>query len=393
MLNYIIIAACVLAAIGIIVGFIRGYTRLSCWGGTVAGTALIAFIVDRAEIVPEGQWHGFIMLGVAAGVMLVLMLLFGLVKRFLARCINGSQKLSLYRQYDDIEANDERILMALDRGDRKAYRRHAAVKFKQRRGAWGGVDRVFGAITLTINIFVAVAIIAALVLFVCDAANIIAVTDPLKEVYDSEFWQGFGSAIAIDMVVIALMCMCIRLGYNNGILSFIAVLAVLALIAGAGYLAYMLTFNGGLFAPAAQGFYDSVLAQPLEGFEEALKNVGLSGLFVSECIITAIIFVVLLIPVIIISVFIPRAAESLRGFVTVSAIDGALGAIVLTAVVFGILAMLGALLWQVHDLSGFEVFNGYMSRTFVTDGLYGDNGIAALEFIKGLPIRAWLGLD
>ena len=38
-----------------------------------------------------------------------------------------------------------RILLSLDKGDKKAYRKYSRVRFRRRRGAWGVVDRVFGA--------------------------------------------------------------------------------------------------------------------------------------------------------------------------------------------------------------------------------------------------------
>lgn len=394
MLTYIIIAACVLAAIGLIVGFALGYIRLSCWGGAVLGTALICFVVDKAGFIPGdgNSWHGFIMLIVALVTLIVLTLLFALVRRYLKKRVALSQKLSFYRQYDEKEANDERILIALDKKDKKSYRRYSSRRFPQRRGVWGGVDRIFGALTLTVNIFVAVAIVGALALIVIDAAQITAAKDALSVVYDNAFWQGEGSAMALDLIVITLMCMCVRAGYNGGILSALSTLIIIALIGGAGYLAYHLAFNTELFNSAAQGFYDSVLKNLLSGFQDQLNSWQLTSLTIGKIVITAGLFIVMLIPVIIISVFIPRAFDKLRGYVTVQAVDGAVGAVVLTAVVFAVLIFLGALLWQINDLDGFSIFNSYMSRSHVADGLYGDNYVATLSFMVDLPLRSWLGL-
>ena len=383
---YIIIAACVLAAIGIIVGFILGYIRLSCWGGTVAGTAGICLVVDRTGIVPQGRWHGIIMLAIALGVLLLLTLLCSLVRRYISRRVEKSKKLSFYRQHDEIEANDESILIALDKKDKKSYRKHSSRRFRMKRGAWGAVDRVFGAITLTLNIFVAVAIIAALGLIVIDAAQIGAAKEFLADIYSNAFWQGEGSALAIDMLVIALMCMCVRAGYNGGILSALSTLIIIGLIGGAGYLAYHLVFNVEAFNGAAQGIYDNLLANALANVQETLEVIG-------KIIMTAVLFIVLLIPAIIISVFVPRAFDKLRSFETVSAIDGAFGAVVLTAVVFGVLLFLGAVLWQISDLDGFKIFNSYMENSYVARGLYNDNGLASLSFLTNLPLREWVGLN
>lgn len=395
MLTYIIIAACVLAAIGIIVGFALGYIRLSCWGGTVIGTALICFVVDRSGLVPSGSsapWHGLIMLGVALGTLLVLTIICALVRRYLVRRVAVSQKLSFYRQYDEKEANDERILIALDKGDKKSYRKFSSRRFTRKRGVWGVVDRVFGAITLTINIFAAIAIVGALALIIIDAAQITVAKDALAPVYNNALWQGEGSAIALDLIVITLMCMCIRSGYNGGILSALSVLIVIALIGGAGYLAYHMAFNTGLFDGAAQGFYDSVLKNALSGFQANLDKFQLTPLTIGKIVITAGLFIVLLIPAIIISIFVPRAFDKIRGYQTVEAVDGAFGAVILTAVVFAVLVFLGAILWQVNDIQGFEVFNSYIERSHVANGLYGDNNVATFDFIVNLPLRTWLGL-
>ncbi len=390
---YIIIAACVLAAIGIIVGFILGYTRLSCWGGSVVGATLVGFIVARAGFVPESDWYGVIMLGVAGGSLLVFTALCQLVRRYISRAVKRAEKLSYYKQYDAMEANDERILIALDKKDKKGYRRNARRTFRMGRGPWGVVDRIFGAVTLTLNIFAAIVIVGALALVVIDCAQITVVQDALAGIYENEFWQGDGSSLAIDMLVVTLMCMCVRAGYNNGILSALTALLIIGLIGGAGYLAYHIVFVAKLLDGASQGVYDSLLANLLVNVQTNLDGMGLDALTLGRIIMTAVAFLVLLIPTIIISVFIPRAVDSLRSFKTVTAVDGAFGAIVLTAVVFGILLFLGAVLWQVSDLDAFKVFNKYMENTSVANALYGENIIGKLDFITNLPLRDWVGLS
>lgn len=391
---YIILAVCIIAAIGIIVGFCFGYIRLSSWGGTVAGATLVCFVVDRAGFIPEGDWHGMIILGVAACALLILTLLFALVRRFLKKRTAVGAKLSFYRQYDDMEDNDMRILLSLDKGDKKAYRKYSRVRFRRRRGAWGVVDRVFGAITLTLNIFAAIVIIGALALLVIDAAGITAAKDALDEyIYSNAFWQGEGSALAIDLLVVTLMCMCIRLGYHGGILSALSALLVLGVLAGAGYLAYYMAFQTDLFGSVSSGVYDNLLAGALSGMQSSLDAAGLTAEVIGNAVVAAGLFVILLIPAIIICVFIPRSVEKLRSFETVAAIDGAFGAVVVTAIVFAALIFLGAVVWQISDLEGLAVFNSYMERTHVADALYGDNYVGSLGFIVDLPLRAWVGLD
>ena len=391
---YFIIAVCVLAAIGLIVGFCFGYIRMSFWGGTVVGATLICFVVDKAGFIPEDyQWGGMVMLGVALGTVIVLTLLFTLVRRYIVRQVEERRKLSSYRLHDEKEANDERILIALDKKDKKAYRKYASRRFTPKRGAWGAVDRVFGALTLTINIFAALAVIASLALVVIDSAGLADSVSFLDSVYSNAFWQGQGSALAIDMIIIALMCMCVRVGFNGGILSTLSVVIILGLLGGAGYLAYHLAFNTGWFNDAAAGAYNSLLSGLITpDIQNTLDGVNITAEVLGKIIIAVGLGVILLIPAIIISVFVPRAFDKLRVFDTVSAIDGAIGAAVLTAVVFGVLVFLGALVWQVSDLKGFEIFNQYMAGTHVACGLYNNNEIASLEFITNLPLREWVGL-
>ena len=195
------------------------------------------------------------------------------------------------------------------------------------------------------------------------------------------------------MLVISLMCVCVRSGYNGGILSALSAIIIIALIGGAGYLAYYLVFDVQAFASATQGVYDSLLAAPLANVQESLSGAGLTPEVLGGIIVTAGLFVIFLIPAIIISIFIPRAFDKLRNFATVEVVDGALGAIILTAVIFGILLFLGALVWQIHDLEGFEIFNSYMANSYVANGLYGDNGITTLTFMQNLPLRQWVGLE
>lgn len=398
--NYVhifIIAVCVFAAIGVIVGFALGYIRQSNWGGAVAATVLTCYVVDLAfehNNVSFDSWYGLIMLAIALGTLIIYTLLFELVRRFLKRQIGDSKRLSYYRNYDDMDENDQRILWALDKRDKKVYRRRAHRKFKTKRGPWGVVDRIFGSITLTLNIFAALAVAATFALFVIDAGKITAAYDFFAPFYNGPFWQGQGAALAVDLLVVALMCACLRIGYNSGIISVLSLLVILGLLGGACYLAYYLVFSVGAFADAANGVYNAILSGPLGQVQPNLDAVGLTSEVIGKIIITVGLSVIFLIPAIIISVFIPRIFDKFRAFVTLEVIDGAIGAIVLTAVIFAILVFLGASLWYLHDLEGFAGFNWYMQRSHVANGLYGENGVTTLSFVRdfGNLLREWLGL-
>ncbi len=385
----IILCTCVLAAIGLIVGFIRGYTRLSCWGGSVVGATLVCFVADRAS---NGDLEGWMSLVIALASLIVITFLFYLVKRSIRRRVEKRKKLSFYRQHDEMEENDERILVALDKHDKKAYRKHSKRRFRQSGGGWGALDRIFGALTLTINIFTAIAIIGGLALIIIDCAGLDTVKDYLSVIYENDLWQK-GAKLVVDMIVVALMCMCLRVGYNGGILSALSVIVILGLIGGAGYLSYHMVFNTELFNSPVSALCET-LTNSFGDFMNAAQNV-ISGDTMSRIIITAGVFIVLLIPVIIISIFVPRAFDKLRSFKTIEAIDGAIGALVLTAVIFAVLAFLGSFVYGISDLEAFATFNGYMESSSVANGLYAKNFLNDMSFMQTAveKIKEFIGLS
>lgn len=380
MITYILIAICVIAAIGLIVGFFLGYTRQSSWGGCVLGAALVCFVVDRAGFAEQwvGEntgYTGLVRLGTALLSLIILTLLFALVKRFLNDRIAARRKLAFYRSYDEREDNVTRTLIALDKKDKKAYRRYSKKKFSAGGGAWGAVNRIFGAITLALNIFVALSIIGGLALIILDSCHVDSVMGSIPA--DSDLWlawKGELSAILLDVIVITLMCMCLHSGYRGGVLSVLSTILCLGVLVGAGWLAYYVGFGTDAFLSAGNSVYAT--------FEGALSRfVGmaewLTEEFFARLFVTVIAFLILLIPAIIICIFLPKAIDKLRSFETLSVIDGVLGAVLSVAVVSAVLLIFGTYFYQLCTLEGFEegcaVINDYMMRSHVAKGLYSEN--------------------
>ncbi len=388
---YIIIGLSVIAVLAFLFGFWRGYVKLSCWGGVVAGTVFVSMLLDK--YVGQFDGRGMVLLASAAASVVVLTVLCQLVRRYIKIQVAKSQKLSYYRQYDDRTENEERILVSLDKGDIKAYRRQSKRKFRESRGAWGIVDRVFGGLTFAINTFVALAVIVALAMFVIDAAQITVAYNALSILYDSPVWTNFGFYYGLDLIIATLICMCIRLGYKSGILSALALILILGMIGGAGYLAYHLAFNVDAFDSAATGLKDGVLSTLLANIEPALKAINMSGETVARIVVAVGLFIILLIVVILISIFIPHAVDKLRNIKFVVAIDGVVGAIVLTAVVFFVLMVIGTLTYQVNDLEALARFNEYMDASCLAKSLYSENIMNTIGFVQNLPLRDWFGLN
>ncbi len=387
---YIIIAVAVIAVLAFLFGFYRGYAKLSCWGGVVIGTVLVSMIVNR--YLGEFDERGIVMLAIAAFSMVVLTILCQLVRRYILRQMKSSGKLSFYRQYDDRTENDEHILVSLDKGDKKAYRKYAKRKFSESRGAWGVVDRVFGGITFAVNTFVALAVLLSLALFIIDAAQITVAYNALSEIYENPAWTHFGFNYCLDIVIATLLCMCIRLGYKSGFVSALGTIVILGLFVGAGYLGYYLAFNVPAFASMADGLREGALAGVLANIEPMLSTIGLSADIVAKIVVAAGLFIVFAIVVIIIAIFIPHAIEKLRKIKFVMAIDGVVGAIVLTGVVFFILLAIGAFVYQINDLAALKSFNDYMNASCLAKALYNDNIFNTIAALQNLPIRSWFGL-
>lgn len=387
---YIIIAVAVIAVLAFLFGFYRGYAKLSCWGGVVIGTVLVSMIVNR--YMGEFNERGIVMLAIAAFSMVVLTILCQLVRRYILRQMKSSGKLSFYRQYDERTENDEHILVSLDKGDKKAYRKYAKRKFSESRGAWGVVDRVFGGITFAVNTFVALAVLLSLALFIIDAAQITVAYNALGEIYENPAWTHFGFNYSLDIVIATLMCMCIRLGYKSGFVSALGTLVIIGLFIGAGYLGYYLAFNVPAFASMADGLRQGALAGVLANVGPMLNSIGVSADMVAKIVVAAGLFIVFAIVVIIIAIFIPHAIEKLRKIKFVMAIDGVVGAIVLTGVVFFILLAIGAFVYQINDLAALKRFNDYMNASCLAKALYNDNIFNTIAALQNLPIRSWFGL-
>lgn len=386
----LIIAICAAALAGLIYGVCKGYTKTSTWGG--AAVATVCLIRPIASKIPsDGDFYGLIVLGCTLGVMLVFLGLFYLVRKYIKKAMNAGQQLSYYKKYDEREENTQRILNAIDNGDKKEYRRNAKRKFKQSTGAWGVVNRVFGAITSAINGAAIVALIVSFLLLVLDFAQISAINEFIGDVLGSLYWLDYGYRFAFDFILVCLMGMSLRLGYKHGIASSVNAIIILALVCGAGYLSYHLAFNVQAFITLAESLAAGGLASFLSQISGILETIGITRVNVAQGIICLGIFLLLVIIVIVISFFLPGWVDKVEKEPVFKAVDGALGALIFTALLFGALAFIGSVVYTLNDLAVFEKFNAYMAQSRVADCMYRYNPFNALPFIRDLPLRGWFG--
>lgn len=392
MLPIILIVVGVISLIGLIVGLFKGYTKLSCWGGVVVGTLFFSRLVRR-WVPTDGEYYGLTMLLVTLGIVILLTVLFWLVRRFIKKQTGMSEQLSFYRTYDERQANKDMALEAVDRGNKRAFRKYANREPSCSRGPWGVVDRIFGGITLALNCATAIALIGCFVMLVVDLSQIRAVTDVFADVFESPLWTGLGVKCAFDALVIALMCMSIRLGYKWGICSALGAIIVLGLLVASGYIAYHLAFNVDAFVSLSQSLADGGLKPLIDQMAGVLETMEIEGVVIAQCAVTAGLFLVFLILVIIIGIFIPHLINKIMVFKTVRAVDGTIGAVVFTAILFGILLFLGSFVYQIGDLEAFAPFNSYMNSACVSNCLYAYNPLNKLEFMVNLPLREWFNLE
>jgi uncharacterized membrane protein YfhO len=102
------------------------------------------------------------------------------------------------------------------------------------------------------------------------------------------------------------------------------------------------------------------------------------------------LFLIFLIAVIICAIFFPKLVEKFRGEKAFYIVDGVLGAIILTVIVFGIIIMLFGTLYTLSDLPAFYKFNGYIFSSPITNALYANNPLERLFGVfDNLPFRGW----
>ncbi len=396
MLLIFIMLLIVALGIGTVVGFIKGYTNSSAWGGAALFTVLIARPVSEKVVESIAPGDGFNLAGltvivIAVGILLVLTFLFALVKRYITNAVNAGVLLSHYKNYDRFEENTEQVLAAIDNDDKKAYRKAVKHKIKDRAGPWGLVNRIFGAITCALDGACIVFVIEAIVLLFADFSRIGMLTETFGQVLNHGYWTNFGAWFAIDFLFVILVGASIRSGYKRGILSMLGVLAVLALLVVSGYAAYHLAFNEAAFVGMAESFANGPLAGMLGDNANALQGIGLDGITIGKYVVMLCIFLVFLVFVIILGIFLGKWIDKIKTSVIVGTVDGVFGAIVSTVVFVAVLTALGAVIYTLHDLEALAQLNAYMDKATLCNGMYALNPIGGLEFIQSLPFRSWFG--
>ncbi len=393
---FICIAA-LAAVIAIIAGLVKGYTKTKTWGAEYLFAVIISVLIySLADLSDMSAWLVFgLKVGTAVALILVFALLSSRGKALFKKCIANAQKRSYYMTYGDREENKMLILDAIENGDGKAYRKLTKRKFKESKGAVGVVDRICGAIVLLFKAVVIVGLTALILLVVLDFTQLPFVEDVLGEMYKSGAWAFF-SRFAMDAFVIGILFFAIRGGYRAGVVSALWVLAVLALIGGAGYLCYWLCFNVDAFIDTAASLNGAIggvkgaIASAAEG-----AGLNITAEQIAQGVLAAGIFVLLLIVILVVGIVVAGIIGRAREGKAFSVVDGVFGAIVAFAIVGAIMLFAGAVLYTLSDLPFMERFNSYfmfeegVRGAPIASEFYNNNPLNTYPFILNLPIRGW----
>lgn len=402
-IGIIVICAIVgFAVLGAIIGAVKGFTKVASWGVEYVLACTVAILLSTlvGNTMEKGE-SGFsaiapavVSLALVAASVILFAALFALLRRIFARGIEKRKKRSYYQQYEDMEDNKEQILDAIDAKDNAQYKRLAKKKFKQKGGGWAVADKIVGGFVLAVKAAAIVGIISAIIFAFADLSHLSDEGAPLNEIFGgslaSDFWYTIQSRFLFDAFVTGLIMLCIKSGFSSGISSWIWIILCLGMTACFGYASYYMCFKTGIFDSAAAGLAGK-LASPLESVASILEKAGITNEQVARGILTLGIFLLFLVVVILFGVFVPKLIDKARDGRIFTAVDGVLGAIALTAVVLGILLVVGAVLNSVMNYSFMTSFNVYFEDSSIATYFYDENVIVNMGQGEIFSIAKYLG--
>lgn len=378
-----IIAISVFAAIGALIGLFKKATEASFWGVTVLLGVLVAMLVGKLAKEDSAEYP-YLVLGITVGAVVLLMLLFAWFKKFIAKRVGNAKEYSHYNNKDKVEENESYIMNAVDKKDKRAYRKNRKMgrKIKDSAGGWGVFDRLLGFVVNGVNWLVAAGtVICALLLFIeFSGISLLQEAEFVKELLASDGWVKLGSVFALDMTLIGALVLVIRSGFNRGFFSVITLVTVLGMLVGFGFASWSIASSDAC-AGMVTGMQDGFLGSITE------VNADVSAV-VAKVIIAAVLFLLSLIIVILTGILLPKLLERFRDNDAFYVIDGIFGAVVCTAVLLAALLAVGGIAYTLNDLAFMEKFNSYEAQSVFANGFYKYNPLGSV--FSSLPIHDWL---
>ncbi|MDE7163432.1 MAG: hypothetical protein K2O44_05080 [Clostridia bacterium] len=382
-MSAILIVAVILGAIsGAVAGFFQKFTKSSFWGITALLTLLFQMAIGAAVKKTSGGFG----IAVLVTTVVVLFAFNGvalILQKLLIKVVESRKRISHYKNVDVIEENEALILNAVDTGDKREYKNQLkkAKKIKDSAGVWGIVDGVIGAVNGCFNVLMGLgAAILALLLFV-DLSQISLLTSIFAKSLGSGSWTGLGTKLAFDLPLICVLSMTVRIGYKSGISSVFSFVVIIGMLVGCGIGSYSIA-SSSMCAGAVEGLKNGMLS--------ALTAVlGDTATVIARFIIAGIIFLLSLIFVILVGICLPKITSKFRENKIFCAVDGVLGAVVLTLVLLVIIMVFGGIAYTLNDLAFMEKFNTYAAYSNIGDCMYSHNIMNGA--FQSLPLRGWFG--
>lgn len=364
----LIALVCVAAIIGALAGFFRKFTKTSFWGITV----LFALLFERmvgTSVKKDANGYGIAVILTAIIVLLVFSAVLLGLQKLLASAVASRRKFSEYKNYDDRAESDELILNAVDNGDRREYRRQLRKKkkIKDSAGIWGVLDRIFGAVNGTFNGLVGVGAVIIFVILFADLSGISGLQSAFSSALASSSWQGLGTDVAFDLLIICTLSLSIRIGYRNGLSSSLCMFVVLGLVVAFGAAAWSIASSEAA-AGAVETLKNGVLST-LAGTLGGLADT------VAKAIIALVLFALSLIIIIIVAIFLPKLIDKFRENKVYNAVDGIFGTIFACAAIIGMMLVFGGVAYALSGLEFMARFNGYAKQACIGDALYACNPV------------------
>lgn len=366
---FLIVAFCLITALGALGGSFRRFSKVSL-GGIIVLLSLAFERIIGGAVQKNTNGYGIIIIVVSVCLVLLFTLVFNLLRKFFKKAVDERKTMSHYQNSDEVAECEAYIMDALDKKDKKAYKaaRKKLKKIKDKAGVWGILDVVFGGVEGALNAAVLSSCIIICFLMFVDLSSIGALTSICSTSLSSGVWKNFASSIVIDIALLGVLYVSIQAGYKSGLSSALCILVVLGITVCFGIGSWMIADT------KCPGFVEKIQNGLLHG---ALS--GNIGETVSKIIVALILFLMSLIVVVLIAIFLPKLVERLRKNKIFKAVDGVIGAIVACGLIFGIMLILGALAFNLFN--GYDIakpFEYYFNKAFFGSGLYDKSPVKGL---------------
>ena len=398
MTKILLLAIVAAAALGFIIGVIKGFTKVKNWAFEYVAATVGAVLVANFLTEYSNKLQFVLVYACAVAFFLLFAFLTYRAKKFFEKGIKKRKLRSYYEQYRDRMENDEAICDALEEGDEHEYQKHVKKNFKEKSGAIGVANRIVGGLALAVK----GAVLAGVIIFIgltvyhfvqLDVAELLGnpqLAEYINEVYAGPLWA-FAKQFFLDIAIVAIVCACLKTGFEKCFITPIWTFIMIGLVGFGIVVAFHLAFRVDAFIDLAKsleitfGENLSNITEPISAYVSVF-----TALNICKGLVMIVLFLLLLIPIIFVGAFGPKLVKNAREGVVFKTIDGIIGALAFAAIIGAIVLAVGAVLFTVGDLAFMAPFSDMFMETGIAKFIYQNNVLNELKFIQELPIRGWL---